>query len=227
MRNPLNRRLPRELAKDWAKYAAIFILMVLLISICSGMRVSNESLKQAYYESFDKYVLEDGHLTLDKPLPDEMRSVFEEKGAMKLYDNFYFDEETPDGQVVRVYSQEDEINTPCLLSGGASRKRQGDRDRPRVREKQQIISVGDSVTLKGRELLITGFVALPDYSTLFERNTDSMFDSVNFSVAVMTKSGFDALGSRNMEYNYAWLYNEAPADDIEAGRSAPTNSSTW
>ena len=59
-------------------------------------------------------------------------------------------------------------------------------------------------------------MALPDYSTLFERNTDSMFDSVNFSVAVMTKSGFDALGSRNMEYNYAWLYNEAPADDIEA-----------
>ena len=82
--------------------------------------------------------------------------------------------------------------------------------------KNNDISVGDSITLKGRELLITGFVALPDYSTLFERNTDSMFDSVNFSVAVMTKSGFDALGSRNMEYNYAWLYNEAPADDIEA-----------
>lgn len=215
MRNPLNRRLPRELAKDWAKYAAIFILMVLLISICSGMRVSNESLKQAYYESFDKYVLEDGHLTLDKPLPDEMRSVFEEKGAMKLYDNFYFDEETPDGQVVRFYSQEDEINTPCLLSGELPAN-DGEIAIDRVFAKNNDISVGDSITLKGRELLITGFVALPDYSTLFERNTDSMFDSVNFSVAVMTKSGFDALGSRNMEYNYAWLYNEAPADDIEA-----------
>lgn len=215
MRNPLNRRLPRELAKDWAKYAAIFILMVLLISICSGMRVSNESLKQAYYESFDKYTLEDGHLTLDKPLPDEMRSVFEEKGAMKLYDNLYFDEETPDGQVVRVYSQEDEINTPCLLSGELPAN-DGEIAIDRVFAKNNDISVGDSITLKGRELLITGFVALPDYSTLFERNTDSMFDSVNFSVAVMTKSGFDALGSRNMEYNYAWLYNEAPADDIEA-----------
>jgi hypothetical protein len=215
MRNPLNRRLPRELAKDWAKYAAIFILMVLLISICSGMRVSNESLKQAYHESFDKYTLEDGHLTLDKPLPDEMRSVFEEKGAMKLYDNFYFDEETPDGQVVRVYSQEDEINTPCLLSGELPAN-DGEIAIDRVFAKNNDISVGDSITLKGRELLITGFVALPDYSTLFERNTDSMFDSVNFSVAVMTKSGFDALGSRNMEYNYAWLYNEAPADDIEA-----------
>lgn len=194
MRNPLNRRLPRELAKDWAKYAAIFILMVLLISICSGMRVSNESLKQAYYESFDKYVLEDGHLTLDKPLPDEMRSVFEEKGAMKLYDNFYFDEETPDGQVVRFYSQEDEINTPCLLSGELPAN---DREIAidRVFAKNNDISVGDSITLKGRELLITGFVALPDYSTLFERNTDSMFDSVNFSVAVMTKSGLTRSGA--------------------------------
>lgn len=144
-----------------------------------------------------------------------MRSVFEEKGAMKLYDNFYFDEETPDGQVVRFYSQEDEINTPCLLSGELPAN---DREIAidRVFAKNNDISVGDSITLKGRELLITGFVALPDYSTLFERNTDSMFDSVNFSVAVMTKSGFDALGSRNMEYNYAWLYNEAPADDIEA-----------
>lgn len=47
MKNPLNKRLPRELAKDATKYIAIFIMMVLLISICSGMRVGNESLKTA------------------------------------------------------------------------------------------------------------------------------------------------------------------------------------
>lgn len=104
MRNPLNRRLPRELAKDWAKYAAIFILMVLLISVCSGMRVSNESLKKAYYDSFDKYTLEDGHITFDKPLPEQLRTVFEEKGGMKLYKNFYYDESA------------DEIGRPSAFS---------------------------------------------------------------------------------------------------------------
>ena len=216
MRNPLNRRLPRELARDWAKYAAIFIMMVLLISICSGMRVSNESLKQAYYDSFEKYTLEDGHITLDKPMPAEMRSKFEQKGEMKLYDNFYFDEESSaDGAVVRVYSQEDAINTPCLLSGELP----GSDDEiaiDRVFAKNNDISVGDKITIKGRELDITGFIALPDYSTLFQSNTDSMFDSVHFSVAVMTRSGFDSMDSRNIEYNYAWLYNTAPADDIEA-----------
>ena len=118
MKNPLNKRLPRELATDWAKYAAIFIMMILLISICSGMRVSNESLKQAYYDSFEKYTLEDGHITFDKPLPEELRATFEEKGGMKLYSNSYFDEEEPGtGAVIRVYSQETEINKPCLLSG--------------------------------------------------------------------------------------------------------------
>lgn len=43
-----------------------------------------------------------------------------------------------------------------------------------------------------------------------------MFDSVHFSVAVMTQAGFDTVGSRSIEYNYAWLYNTEPADDIEA-----------
>lgn len=216
MRNPLNRRIPRELARDWAKYAAIFIMMVLLVSICSGMRVSNESLKQGYYDSFEKYNLEDGHITFDKPLPDELRSAFEEKGEMKLYDNFYFDEDAAEnGAAIRVYCQEDEVNTPCLLSGELP-SGDGEIAIDRVYAKNNDISVGDVITLCGKKLTITGFVALPDYSTLFESNTDSMFDSVNFSIAVMTRSGFDSIGSRNMEYNYAWLYESAPADDIEA-----------
>ncbi len=216
MRNPLNKRLPRELAKDAGKYAAIFIMMVLLISICSGMRVSNESLKQAYYDSFDKYTLEDGHITLDKPMPDEMRSTFEEKGAMKLYDNFYFDEEAAEnGAVIRVFCQDDKVNTPCLLSGEFPAA-ENEIAIDRVFAKNNDISAGDKITLNKKALTITGLVALPDYSTLFENNTDSMFDSVNFSIAVMTQAGFDAVDSHNMEYNYAWLYSTSPADDIEA-----------
>ena len=216
MKNPLNRRLPRELAKDATKYAAIFVLMVLLISICSGMRVSNESLKQAYYDSFEKYTVEDGHITFDKPLPAELRSQFEEKADMKLYENFYFDESAAEnGSVIRVYSQEDEVNIPCLLSGSLPTG-ENDIAIDRVYAKNNDISVGDRITLNGRKLSITGFIALPDYSTLYESNTDTMFDSVNFSVAVMTAAGFEAVGSRNIEYNYSWLYNTAVADDIDA-----------
>ena len=216
MRNPLIKRLPRELAKDASKYIAIFLMMVLLISICSGMRVANESMKAAYYESFDLYSIEDGHIAFDKPIPDDLKNVLEEKGGVRLYDSVYFDEPTAEtGAVIRVYKQTAELNTPCLLSG-ALPTQDNEIAIDRVFAKNNDINVGDTITLNGKALNITGFIALPNYSTLFESNTDSMFDSINFSVAVMTDSGFDSIGSKNIEYNYAWLYNQSYADDIEA-----------
>ena len=216
MKNPLNKRLPRELAKDATKYIAIFIMMVLLISICSGMRVGNESLKKAYYDSFELYNIEDGHVTFDKPLPEELRNTFESNIDLTFYDNMYFDEKTAEtGADIRVFKQSDAVNTPCLLSG--SLPAQDDEIAiDRVFAKNNGIKVGDTVTLKGKALKITGFIALPDYSTLFESNTDSMFDSINFSVAVMTDGGFETIESKNLKYNYAWQYNTPYADDTEA-----------
>lgn len=216
MKNPLTKRLPREFAKDATKYIAIFIMMVLLISVCSGMRVANESLKAAYHESFELYNIEDGHITLDKALPDEIKEKFENGMAMKIYSSFYFDEDTSEtGATVRVYKQSDELNKPCLLSGELP-SQDSEIAIDRVFAKNNGINIGDILTLNGKSLEITGFIALPNYSTLFENNTDSMFDSINFSVAVMTDGGFDSVGSRNISHNYAWIYNEPCADDIKA-----------
>ncbi len=216
MRNPLTKRIPRELAKDAAKYIAIFIMMVLLISMCSGMRVGNESLKKAYYDSFEIYNIEDGHIVFDKQLPESLKNTLEEKIGMKLYDGYYFDETMSEtGADIRVYKQTLEVNKPCLLSGELP-----DADNEiaidRVFAKNNDINVGDKMTLNGKELTVTGFVALPNYSTLYENNTDAMFDSINFSIAVMTDSGFGSVGSKNLSYNYAWQYNKEYKDDIEA-----------
>lgn len=52
------------------------------------MRVANESLKAAYHESFELYNIEDGHITLDKALPDEIKEKFENGMAMKIYGSF-------------------------------------------------------------------------------------------------------------------------------------------
>lgn len=216
MKNPLIKRLPRELAKDAAKYIAIFVMMVLLISICSGMRVGNESLKAAYYESFELYDVEDGHITFDKALPEELRTAIEEQAALTFYDNMYFDEDASEnGATVRVFKQTDEINKPCLLDGELPAA-DGEIAVDRLFAQNNGIAIGDVLTLNGKPLTITGTVALPDFSTLFENNTDSMFDSVHFSIAVMTESGFDGVESKNLKYNYAWRYNTAYADDAEA-----------
>lgn len=46
----------------------------------------------------------------------------------------------------------------------------------------------------GKELKVTGLVALSDYSALFSDNGDMMFDAVKFSVAIMTEEGFETFG---------------------------------
>lgn len=54
MKNPLNRRLPRELKGEMGKYMVIFLFMMLTIGFTSGYFVANSSMLQASEESYDQ-----------------------------------------------------------------------------------------------------------------------------------------------------------------------------
>ena len=68
MKNPLKKRLLRELKGDFGKYLVIFILLVLSIGFVSGFLVAGESMIKAYNDSFDKYNVEDGNFRTDERL---------------------------------------------------------------------------------------------------------------------------------------------------------------
>ena len=61
MKNPLNKRFPRELKSDFGKYITIFIFVTLMIGFVSGFLIAGDSMKKSYNESFDKYNIEDGN----------------------------------------------------------------------------------------------------------------------------------------------------------------------
>jgi len=64
MRDPLRRRLPRELKKDLPRHLVTFLFFTLLIAAASGYFISGDSLKANYDESFEKYNIEDGNFEL-------------------------------------------------------------------------------------------------------------------------------------------------------------------
>ena len=64
MRNPLSKRLPRELKSEFGKYLVIFILLTATIGFVSGFLVSDGSLIAAYNKGFEKYNIEDGNFRL-------------------------------------------------------------------------------------------------------------------------------------------------------------------
>ena len=55
MKNPLWKRLPRELKSDFGKYIVIFLFMTLTIGFVSGFLVADDSMLAAYDEGFEKY----------------------------------------------------------------------------------------------------------------------------------------------------------------------------
>ena len=75
MKNPLNRRLPREFKGEMGKYMVIFLFMIMTIGFTSGYFVANSSMLQASDESYDKYNIEDGHFVV-KERSYQIRSGF-------------------------------------------------------------------------------------------------------------------------------------------------------
>lgn len=219
MRNPLLKRLPRELKNDFGKYLVIFLFMTLTIGFISGFLVAGGSMIQAYNESFDKYNIEDGHFVLDDELKTFVAERLEKKNV-KIYADFYKDEEADndgDGKgdsTIRIYRERETINKVCLMEGVLPAK-ENEIALDRMYAENNQIKTGDSLNVGGKELVVTGLVALSDYSTLFADNNDIMFDATKFCVSVMTSEGYDSYSENDQRYSYSWKYNDSPADSKE------------
>lgn len=213
MRNPLRKRYLRELKKDFGKYLAISLFMIMLIGLVSGYLVAADSIEKTFYEGWDKYSIEDGHITFSETPTGEMLSQIEEEADLTFYDLSYIDEDIDNkGTTLRIFKVRTDVDGSCLVDGEIP-----DADNEiavdRVFAENNDIQVGDTITLNGKQIQVTGFVALVDYNCLFENNTDMMMNAKIFGVAEMTEGGYEALNSSHIYSNYAWKYNVPTLDD--------------
>ena len=77
VKNPLIKRIPRELAGEWKKYLVVGLFLILTIGFVSGMYVANGSMMRAADEGVTGYKLEDGHFELDKKADESLLSAIE------------------------------------------------------------------------------------------------------------------------------------------------------
>jgi len=218
MKNPLMKRLPRELKDDFVKYLVLFMFMTLTIGFISGFLVAGGSLKTAYDESFEKYNIESGHFLLKNEADNALIKKIE-KEKVTVYKNYYMDIDTDsnlDGKTnstLRIFKNRERINKVCIMEGKLP---VSDKEIAvdRMYADNNHISVGDSIKAGEKRLEVTGLVALSDYSAMFSNNTDLMFDAVLFGVAVVSDDLFKNY-NHNINYCYSWLYDMVPQSDEE------------
>lgn len=217
MRNPLVKRLPKELKSEFGKYLVLFIFIAGVIGIVSGFLVAGGSMETAYNESFEKYNIESGNFEYDEEADkDTIKKL--EKEDVKIYKNFYKEEKTKEiDSTLRIFNQDfrDDMDKICLMSGELPEKEK-EIAIDRMYAENNEIEVGDTLTIAGKKLKVTGFVALSDYSALFSSTSDMMFDAIKFGVGVMTEKGFDSIRDTHIHYSYSWIYDDKPDDKKEA-----------
>ena len=220
VKNPLVKRIPRELLGDFRKYLVVSLFLILTIGFVSGMYVANESMMQAAEDGVSRYNLEDGHFELRDQADEELLTTMqsEEKAdaldlkyvPVKLYENFYRNEEedndndgVSDG-TIRVYAKTEEINKACLMEGSFT-ETEDEIAIDRMHADNAGIKVGDTITVTGQTYTVVGLIAYVNYSTLHEKATDLIFDALQFDVAMVTEDGFNRL-NKIVHYAYAWKY---------------------
>lgn len=214
MKNPLIKRLPRELKSELGKYIVLFLFLTGVIGFVSGFLVASNSTIHAYNESFEKYNVEDGNFELAYRADEKLIEALE-KENVEIYENLFVELDTDSiDSTIRIFKNREEVNKACIMEGSLP----DDANEiaiDRMYADNNSLEIGDTLIVNNQKLKISGLVALSDYSAMYQNTSDMMFDATRFGVGVMTEDGFKGFGEGNFHYSYSWQYTKAPTDDTE------------
>jgi len=158
----LNNRVPRELLSNKLRYGALFLLIVLSMTVIVGMASSTDSILYTCEQNHIETHLEDGEFSVFVPLTEENLKNINDMG-IEVEENFYISYTLEDNSDLRVFKNRESINLVQLLDG-----RLADSDNEIVIENNYALangySIGDSITLGSYTYTITGLGYTSDYN---------------------------------------------------------------
>lgn len=207
MRNPLYKRIPRDLKRNSIKYIGMIIILICTISIGSSFQATLNGAVEYLDKIKDGNFQEDGFFEVEAPIDEEILEELQEDGLW-VEDNFYVTEhDYPDSSKVLLFNERTAMDIPVLFSGNMP---DGENEiaMDHVFARNRDIQIGDYITLLGKQYLVCGTVSLPDYSALFMNNTDLMMNTKHFCVSVLSKEGFDKQEESALTYRYSYRYTD-------------------
>lgn len=214
MRNPLLKRIPRELTKNSLKYLGMILILVCTICAGTSFKATLNSALDFLNEIKDSNLQEDGFFETTEPISDDTIDHFSDEGT-KIYSNYYVTENEYNGDSkILIFDERNSIDIPILFEG-----RMPKADNEIVLDHcfslNNEINVGDTISLCGRDFNIVGTVSLPDYTSLFMNNTDLVMNTTHFGVAVVSNEGFDEFSDSSVTYRYSYRLDDRELKDSD------------
>ena len=213
MRNPLRKRYSRDLKRNLGRYISIFLMLMVTIALMSGFLSVADGVQVAFRENRKVCKLEDGLFSsYNKISADTIHNV--EKLGVSVYENYYVDENIKDEKVLRIYKNRENTNLVTVMKGNLPES-SNEMAIERLFAESNNIAIGDKINVSGTDMKITGYVCMPDYSSLFEKNSDLMMDSFHFGIGIVTKEAFDGYAKNDLTYNYSYYFNDWDLSESE------------
>ena len=207
MRNPLNKRIPRDFKKNFLKYAGMIIILICTIAVGSSFQSTLNSAKEYLDKIKDNNLQEDGFIEVANSLSSDIIKHLDSMG-IEAHENFYVTEnEFTDASKVLLFNERKGIDLPTVFEGELP-KNDSEIAIDHVFARNRGISIGDTISLLGRDYLICGTVSLPDYSALFMNNTDLMMNTNHFCVSVLSVEGFNKTDKSGITYRYSYRFSD-------------------
>lgn len=220
MKNPLNKRIYRELKSNTGRYGSIFIVILITVAFISSFFISQNSVKLSYEASHISGKVEDGFIEFNRELSKDEEKIFEDK-HVKAYKNYFISVNYKDDKLIRIYRNRTKVDIPGIHEGRLA-SNEGEILLNTNYAKENKLSIGDYIDLPNagkdvnsgiKKLKIVGIAAFPDYSCLLRRPGDLLMDNKNFGVASVSQATFDDLVKRGYSISYVYSYRLDKASD--------------
>ena len=215
--SPLLKRVPREFRNNLGKYLGIFLLFLFAIMMGSGFLSAAHSIEVLQKDMHERHAVEDFHFATQFEAAKRSLEAVEEMGCT-VYEDFTADVPMTvagDDRVMncRLINQDNrvDVNRGYYFEGSAPAA-EDEIALDRVWCKNNDISVDDTIEVGGNQVKVTGIMSLSDYECLMEKNTDMLFNSTTFSVALVTPEGFRSMAGAKKDYRYDVILDDRSMD---------------
>ena len=215
--SPLNKRLPRDFRNNLGKYLGIFLLFLFAIAMGAGFLSAAHSIQVIQDDLHENARVEDFHFATQFEAAKSSLEAVEAMGCT-IYEDFTADvplhvDGDDRAMNCRLINQDNrqEVNQGYYFEGRAP---ESDTQiaLDRVWCKNNGVHVGDTVTVNESKVTVVGICSVSDYECLMEKNTDMLFNSTTFTIALVTPEGFQAIAGGKKDYRYDVVLDDRSMD---------------
>lgn len=177
-----------------------------MIGAVSGFLTVAYGYQEALSINQKECLVEDGQFIVTTPLTQQTIQTIE-KQSLKLYENFYSEQNINDSTTIRLFKNRQAINIPTLIEG---RMPKGENEivLDRLFALKNHYETGKTIRIHNDSLKIVGLISVPDYSALIEKSSDVMMDPIHFGIAIVDDKTFTHYTNDHISYQYSYLNHQ-------------------